>query len=50
MSANCDVLVIFPIYGQFGALQKSDFGCIVFKTYTFIIATFCLKKTEPINL
>ena len=28
MSANCDVIVIFLIYGQSGA--------IVYKTYTFI--------------
>ena len=25
MSTNCDVLVIFPIYGQFGTIQKPDF-------------------------
>ena len=24
MSANCDVIVIFPIYDQFGAIQKPD--------------------------
>ena len=24
MSANCDVIVIFPIYGQFGAIRKPD--------------------------
>ena len=34
--ANCDVNVVFPIYGQFGAIQKSDFGYIVCKTYIFI--------------
>ena len=22
ISTNCDVIVIFPIYGQFGAMQK----------------------------
>ena len=36
MSANCDVTVIFPIYGQFGAIQKPDSGHIVCKTYIFI--------------
>ena len=25
MSASCDVTVIFPIYGQFGAIQNPDF-------------------------
>ena len=24
MLANCDVIAIFPIYGQFGAIQKPD--------------------------
>ena len=33
MSANCDVIFIFPIYGQF---WKPDSGCIVYKTYIFI--------------
>ena len=22
MSANCDVIIIFPIYGQFGAIRR----------------------------
>ena len=34
--ANCEVIVIFPIYGQFGAIRKPDAGCIVCKTYIFI--------------
>ena len=32
MSANCDFIVIFPIYGQFGAIRKPGSGCIVCKT------------------
>ena len=36
MSANYDVTVIFPIYGQFGAIRKPDSGSIVCKTYIFI--------------
>ena len=35
MSANCDVIVIYPFYGQFGAIQKPDSGHIVCKTYIF---------------
>ena len=35
MSANCDVMVIFPIYDQFGAIRKPDSGRIVCKTYIF---------------
>ena len=26
MSANCDVIVIFPIFGQLGAIRKPDSG------------------------
>ena len=36
MSANCDIIVIFPIYGQFGAIRKPDLGRMVSKTYIFI--------------
>ena len=36
MSANCDIIVAFTIYGQFGAMWKPDSGRIVFKTYISI--------------
>ena len=36
MSENCDVIVIFPNYGQFGAIRKPDSGRIVCKAYIFI--------------
>ena len=36
MSENCDVTVIFWIYGQFGAIRKADSGRRVSKTYVFI--------------
>ena len=32
MSANFDIIVIFPIYSQFGAIRKPDSRCIVCKT------------------
>ena len=32
MSTNYDVIVIFMIYGQFGAIPKPDSGRIVCKT------------------
>ena len=35
MLGNCDIL-IFPIYSQFRAIWKPDFGRIVCKTYVFI--------------
>ena len=36
MSVNYDIIVIFPIYGQFGAIQKPDVRHTVCKTYIFI--------------
>ena len=36
VSANCDVIVIFLIYGQFGATRKPDSGRIACKKYIFI--------------
>ena len=36
VSANCDILLIFSIYGQFRAIRKPDSGRIVCKTYIFI--------------
>ena len=36
MSKNCDVIVIFPTYGQFGAIWKPHSGRVVCKTYIFI--------------
>ena len=35
MSANCNAIVIFSVYGQFGAIRKPDSGCLVYKTYIF---------------
>ena len=36
ISTNCDVIVIFPIFGQFGAIRKLDSRHKVCKTYIFI--------------
>ena len=36
MSANCNTIVIFSIYGQFGAIRKPDSGHIVCNLYIFI--------------
>ena len=36
MSVNCDVIVIFLSYGQFGAIRKPSSGRIVCKTYISI--------------
>ena len=47
MSENYDAIVIFPTYGQFGAIWKPDCGRIVYKTDIFInrsIVPFILQK------
>ena len=43
---SCDVIVIFTVYGQFGAIQKPDSGRIICKAFFSLIATFYLTKTE----
>ena len=46
MSANCDVIIIFSIYGQFVATQKPDSGHMISicKTYIFINSSFSCHK------
>ena len=44
MSENFDVIVIFPIYDQFGAIWKPDSGRIVCKTYVFINSNLLFYK------
>ena len=46
MAENYDLIVIFPLYGQFGAIQKADSRRIVYKTCISLIVTFYLTKTE----
>ena len=36
MSANCNVIIIFQIYGQFRAIRKPDPGRMVCKIYIII--------------
>ena len=52
MSTNCDIIVIFPIYGQFGAIRKPDCDALSLKLTFSIIVTFILQKlkTELNNL
>ena len=45
ISKNCEVIVIFPIYGQFGAIRKLDSGRRVCKIFS-LIKSFYLTKTE----
>ena len=44
MSANCDAIVIFPSYGQFGGIRKPDSRHIVCKTYIFISSNLLSYK------
>ena len=46
MSENCDVIVIFRVFGQFGAVRIPDFGSRVYKKYVSVTVTFCRTKTE----
>ena len=36
ISVNCEVIVFFSIYGNFGAIRKPDFGRMVCRIYIFI--------------
>ena len=45
MSANCDVILFFPIYDQFWVIRNPDSGRIVCKIYTFINSNFSCYKT-----
>ena len=49
ISENCDVTVIFPICGQFGAIWKPDSGRIVCKTYIFISSNLLSNKNTKQN-
>ena len=46
MSENCDAIVIFPIYGQFGAIQKLNSDSLSAKLMFSLIVTFYVIKTE----
>ena len=49
MSSNCDVIVIFSIYNQFGAIQKPDSGGMVCKIYIFINSNLLSYKNWKQN-
>ena len=49
MSNNCDVIAIFPIYNQFGAIWKPDSGRIVCKTYIFTNSNLLSYKNGKQN-
>ena len=49
MSANCDVIVFFPIYDQFTAIQKPNSWRMVYKTYISIDSKFLSYETWKHN-
>ena len=49
MPANCDVVVIFPIYGQFGAIRRPVSARIVCKSYIFINSNLVSYKNLKQN-
>ena len=49
LSSNCGVIVIFPIYSQFGAIRKPDSGRIVCKTCIFINSNLLTYKNWKQN-
>ena len=49
MSQNCDVIAIFPIYDQFEANRKPDFGRTVCKSYISINSNLLSYKNWKQN-
>ena len=45
-SENYDVIVIFRIFGQFGAVQRPDFGHSLCKSYAFSNSNLVLQKLK----
>ena len=49
MSKSCDVIVIFPIYGQFRAILKPDSERIVWKAYILVNSNLLCYKNWKQN-
>ena len=49
MSVNCDIIIIFLIYGQFGIIRIPDSGRIVYKTYIISISNLFSYKNWKQN-
>ena len=48
-SESCDVIVIFPVYSQFGVIRKPHAGRINYKTYIFINSKLLSYKNAKYN-
>ena len=46
VSENCDVIVIFQIFSQFGGVRRPDSGTESAKVMLSVTVTFCLTKTK----
>ena len=44
ISQNCDIIIISPIYDQFGTIQKPDYRRMVCKIYVFISSNLISYK------
>ena len=44
ISVNCDVIAIFPIYGQFRAIREPEAGRIICKSYNLINSSLLSYK------
>ena len=44
MSKNCDIIAVFPIYGQLGTICKPHSRRIICKTYIFINSNLLYYK------
>ena len=49
MSESFDIVVFFPVYGQFGAIRKPYSGDIVYKTKVFINSNLLSYKNWKQN-
>ena len=49
VSTNYDVIIIFPIYGQFAANRKPDSGCMFCNSYIFINSNLLSYKNGNKN-
>ena len=49
ISKNCDVIAIFPIYNQFGAVRKPDSERIICKIYNFVNSNLLSYKNWKQN-
>ena len=49
ISESCDIIVFFPIYGQFGAIREPDSRRIICKFYVFLNSNLLSHKNRKQN-